>query len=135
MEKGEHEIRVCVDNTFTEASALHIANDYYTYGGITRPVVLENIADIYVKYIHFTPYTKENKWFAKTEVVVCNVSDRDKSLCRWSEDYQARLLKDTLEEYMNEDEISGVFIWQFADCRVTDEKANEKDIWWQSRAR
>ncbi len=77
VEKGEHEIKVCVDNTFTEASALHVPNDYYTYGGITRPVALENVADIYVKYIHFTPYTKENRWFAKTEVVVCNVSDND----------------------------------------------------------
>lgn len=77
VEKGEHEIIVCVDNTFTEASALHIHNDYYTYGGITRPVALENISDVYVKYIHFTPYTKENKWYAKTEVVICNVSDND----------------------------------------------------------
>lgn len=77
VEKGEHEIIVCVDNTFTEASALHVHNDYYTYGGITRPVALENISDVYVKYIHFTPYTKENKWYAKTEVVICNVSDND----------------------------------------------------------
>ena len=36
---------------------------------------------------------------------------------------------------MNEDEISGVFIWQFADCRVTDEKTNEADRWWSTRAR
>lgn len=34
VEKGDHEIKVCVDNTFTEASALHTPNDYYTYGGI-----------------------------------------------------------------------------------------------------
>lgn len=77
VDKGEHEIKVCVDNTFTEASALHTPNDYYTYGGITRPVALENISDIYVKCIHFTPYTKDGKWFAKTEVLVCNVSDCD----------------------------------------------------------
>lgn len=75
VEKGDHEIKVCVDNTFTEASALHIPNDYYTYGGITRPVALENISDVYVKYIHFTPYFKNEKWCAKTEVVICNVSD------------------------------------------------------------
>jgi len=60
---------------------------------------------------------------------------RDRSLCRWSEDYQAKLIDYTLEAYMNEDEISGVFIWQFADCRVTDEKTNEEDKWWSTRAR
>ena len=41
-----------------------------------------------------------------------------------------------METYMNEDDISGVFtgvfIWQFADCRVTDEKLNEADKWWST---
>ena len=60
---------------------------------------------------------------------------RDRSLCRWSEEYQAKLLKDTLDVYMNEDAISAVFIWQFADCRVTDEKTKEADRWWATRAR
>ena len=77
VKKGNHEIKVCVDNSFTEDSALHIYNDYYTYGGITRPVALENIADVYVKCIHFTPYKRENKWFATIEAVICNVSERD----------------------------------------------------------
>ena len=75
VEKGEHEIKVCVDNSFSEASALHIPNDYYTYGGITRPVALESISDVYIRYIHFTPYYENEKWCAKTEVVICNISD------------------------------------------------------------
>ena len=45
---------------------------------------------------------------------------RNRNLCRWSEDYQAKLLVETLETYMTTDDISGVFVWQFADCRVTD---------------
>lgn len=77
VEKGEHEIKVCVANTFTEDSALHVYNDYYTYGGITRPVAMENISDVYVKHIHFTPYMKDNKWFATIEAVISNVSDSD----------------------------------------------------------
>ena len=77
VEKGDHEIKVCVDNTFTEDSALHIPNDYYTYGGITRPVALESVSDVYIKYIHFTPYYENEKWFAKTEVVICNISGND----------------------------------------------------------
>ena len=38
---GEHTLRVYVDNSFGPDSALHVPNDYQTYGGITRPVVLE----------------------------------------------------------------------------------------------
>ena len=36
---GMHTLRVEVDNSFNEESALHVPNDYYTYGGITRPVM------------------------------------------------------------------------------------------------
>ncbi|MCD8390836.1 MAG: beta-glucuronidase [Firmicutes bacterium] len=72
---GEHEIKVEVDNTFGEHSALHIPNDYYTYGGITRPVAMENIADVYIKSVHFTPYMKSGKWNAKIEVNIANLSD------------------------------------------------------------
>ena len=37
VQKGMHRIQVRVDNSFGEHSALHVPNDYYTYGGITRP--------------------------------------------------------------------------------------------------
>lgn len=79
VKKGEHEIRVEVDNTFGEHSALHIPNDYYTYGGITRPVAMESISDVYIKNIRFTPEKSGGKWTAKTEVVICNISDETKS--------------------------------------------------------
>ena len=36
VQAGIHEICVRVDNTFGEHSALHVPNDYNTYGGITR---------------------------------------------------------------------------------------------------
>lgn len=71
---GEHEIKVEVDNTFGEHSALHIPNDYYTYGGITRPVSLEIVPDVYIKNIRFTPYISDGKWNAKTEVRLQNLS-------------------------------------------------------------
>lgn len=75
VNKGGHEIKVEVDNTFSEKSALHIPNDYYTYGGITRPVSIENIAEVYIKNIHFTPYMKDGKWNAKIEVNIGSLSD------------------------------------------------------------
>lgn len=77
VQKGEHEIKVEVDNTFGKHSALHIPNDYYTYGGITRPVSLELVPETYIKNVHFTPYMKDGKWNAKIEVIICSLSDND----------------------------------------------------------
>ena len=34
VQAGVHELKVYVDNRFTPESALHVPNDYYTYGGI-----------------------------------------------------------------------------------------------------
>lgn len=70
---GKHEIKVAVDNTFSEESALHIPNDYYTYGGITRPVAFEYIGGAYIKNIHFTPYMSGDTWHAKIEIAVVNL--------------------------------------------------------------
>ena len=62
---------------FSEASALHIPNDYMTYGGVNRPVVLEQVSDVYVKWIHVTPFCSENVWNAKVEVCLTNISGED----------------------------------------------------------
>lgn len=78
VEAGTHVIKVYVDNTFGEHSALHVPNDYYTYGGITRPVVLEELKEVYVKQVLFLPYRKDGAWFAKTEVIVENLSCEEK---------------------------------------------------------
>lgn len=75
VEKGIHEVKVEVDNTFGEHSALHTPNDYYTYGGITRPVALEMLGDVYLKHVHFTPDLKDGMWHAKIEITLCNLSD------------------------------------------------------------
>ncbi len=89
VEKGVHHIQVYVDNTFGEHSALHIPNDYYTYGGITRPVALESLPDVYIKEMHFTPVCTDGIWNAKVEVALCNLSARtaeavlDGSLTAW----------------------------------------------------
>lgn len=80
VEVGEHEIQVDVDNTFGEHSALHIPNDYYTYGGITRPVAMETIADVYIKNIQFTPSLSSDIWDAEIKTQVCNLSDEPKTV-------------------------------------------------------
>lgn len=74
--KGIHRLDVHVDNTFGEHSALHVPNDYYTYGGITRPAVMESLPDVYIKEMHFTPSCAGDVWSGRVEAVVCNLSDR-----------------------------------------------------------
>ena len=54
---------------------------------------------------------------------------RDRAHCKWSEERQADIIRDNLEVYMKDDNICGVFVWQFADCRVTEEE------WFATRAR
>lgn len=75
VKAGEHELRVRVDNRFTQESALHVPNDYYTYGGITRPVAMEVLDDVYIKNLHFEPFMTESGWNAKIKVTLVNLSD------------------------------------------------------------
>lgn len=80
VEAGEHEIVVMVDNSFSEKSALHIPNDYYTYGGITRPAAFEEISDIFIERIQFTPIMDGGSWKAQIDIFVKNVSSTEKEV-------------------------------------------------------
>ena len=64
LEKGQHEIVVEVDNSYSDASALHVENDYYTYGGIIRPLLIEELSTAVINYIHITPRLTESGWCA-----------------------------------------------------------------------
>ncbi len=75
LNEGEHILEIKADNRFSKDSALHIPNDYMSYGGVSRPVVLEQIGDIYIKFIHVTPYTQNGNWNAKVEVSLRNIDD------------------------------------------------------------
>lgn len=79
--EGKHLLEVYADNTFSEASALHIPNDYMSYGGISRGVVMEELKDAYIEFIHAVPSKEENGWKAAVSVKVKNVSGAEKS-CR-----------------------------------------------------
>lgn len=79
VKAGEHEITVWVDNSFGEYSALHIPNDYYTYGGIIRGVCMQDISEVYVERVYFTPECRDGVWFGRMEVVVRNAGRRKAS--------------------------------------------------------
>ncbi|MDR3593754.1 glycoside hydrolase family 2 TIM barrel-domain containing protein [Clostridium sp.] len=73
---GLHSIEVEVDNSFNEDSALHIPNDYQSYGGISRPVIVEFLPDIFIKYVHFTPTYEDRGWFGNVTVEIENLSHK-----------------------------------------------------------
>jgi len=41
---------------------------------------------------------------------------------KWTEEYHARVLDESLRVYLNHPDIVGAAIWQFCDCRVTQER-------------
>lgn len=77
---GVHELIVMADNTFSDESVLHKQNDYYTYGGLIRPVVLEEISDVYIKSLHFTPVKNKEGWIGKFTLEVENLTNKKQSI-------------------------------------------------------
>ena len=73
---GTHEIVVIADNTFSQDSALHIPNDYYCYGGLIKPVVMELVPNIFIDSIKFVPKLFNGIWSAEIEIGLCNISDK-----------------------------------------------------------
>lgn len=83
---GEHELTVKVDNSFSAESTLHTPNDYYTYGGIIRPVAVEYISDVFIERIQFRPRLTgvpsrvKDQWQAEIAVYVSNIGRESKEI-------------------------------------------------------
>lgn len=77
---GAHELIVWVDNSFGEHSSLHIPNDYYTYGGIIRPAAYEEIDDLYIENVRFTPKFENKDWQGEVRIAVCNDSNQTQTV-------------------------------------------------------
>ena len=73
---GEHTLRVEADNRFDADSALHVPNDYYAYGGINRPVMVEEVGNVYIARLHVTPRKTEAGWTADARVGLRNLGDQ-----------------------------------------------------------
>ncbi|MBR5379084.1 MAG: hypothetical protein IK140_00970 [Clostridia bacterium] len=56
---SRHELRIEVDNSFSENSTLHIPNDYFTYGGINRSAELHYLKGAMISSQTF--YAAENE--------------------------------------------------------------------------
>lgn len=72
---GEHTLEIVADNRFSEESALHLPNDYMSYGGISRPVSVEQVGSAYLRFLHVTPRFAEGKWRAHVCVCVENLCE------------------------------------------------------------
>lgn len=70
---GLHVVEVTAENDFTPESALHIPNDYHSYGGICRPVAVELLPDAYIRSVHLTPVLEDGVWRLDAEVTVSNI--------------------------------------------------------------
>lgn len=79
LKEGCHKLEIYADNTFSEASALHVPNDYMSYGGISRGVVLEELKEAYIEYVHAVPVKEGEGWKTQVELKVVSVSDQDKT--------------------------------------------------------
>ena len=76
VQAGVHTLRVTVDNRFTKESMLHVPNDYYTYGGINRPVELHALGAARICRMAFScTETGEGAYLAKVNVQVQALED------------------------------------------------------------
>ncbi|WP_379155787.1 glycoside hydrolase family 2 protein [Paenibacillus sp. sgz5001063] len=72
VSQGIHELTLLVDNSFSEASSLHVPNDYYTYGGLIRPVIMELLSGSFIEQVKFRPYLGNDGWNAEISVILSN---------------------------------------------------------------
>jgi len=73
--KGKHLLAVHVDNSFGPHSTLHIENDYYTYGGITRPAEMHCISNLSIQRMHLLPKKVEGSWKVEAKLRLQNLGD------------------------------------------------------------
>ena len=77
VEEGSHLLEIYADNSFSEKSALHVPNDYMSYGGITRGVALEQLEDAFIESIHAIPKREEKGWSTTVSVKIKSLSEKE----------------------------------------------------------
>lgn len=73
---GVHTLRVTADNRYETGSVLHFANDYYTYGGLNRPVEMHRLGAARITRMQFScVQTGEGAYTAQVQLYVQAISD------------------------------------------------------------
>jgi len=74
LKAGEHELVVEVENTFGKHSALHTAGAaHWSSGGITRPVELQAVPEVFIDKVFATPVRRRGGWDLDVRVRLRNV--------------------------------------------------------------
>ncbi len=97
---GKRELVVEVDNSFGRHTALHRENDYYTYGGITRPVEAQYVPTVYVERVLAVPRRRGKKWELDVRVVLRN----------WSRDTMERSVEIAIAGLDHQESLGGVIV-------------------------
>lgn len=73
---GPHTLRITADNSFRDEYSLNIPNDYMSYGGISRPVVLEQVGELLIEWVHITPLRRDGgRWLFCAELSCRNLAE------------------------------------------------------------
>ncbi len=81
VQSGSHTLTVHVDNTFGPHSLLHVPNDYYTYGGLNRPVEIRRVGKLRIRRLQFTcTQTGEGAYRARVEAFIEAFADVEQAL-------------------------------------------------------
>ncbi len=77
---GVHRLRIIADNRYGEDSALHVENDYYSYGGVNRPVEIEQLAGAYLTDLSVRTRCEAGQWMADVQVTAYSLCDEDRTV-------------------------------------------------------
>ena len=78
---GEHELLVHISNEHGEISALHVPNDYYNYGGISRPVTLHLIpGGLLIGNVQAETAPLGTGWKVSCRAEILNATDKARSV-------------------------------------------------------
>ncbi len=72
---GEHELLVHISNEHGEISALHVSNDYYNYGGVSRPAEVHcPLRPLFINRVQATPIRNaDGAWGLRLHAFVENI--------------------------------------------------------------
>lgn len=72
---GMHTLRIEADNRYGEDSALHVENDYYSFGGVNRPVDVQQLGSAYLTDLSIRTRCEDGQWIADVQVTAVSLSD------------------------------------------------------------
>jgi beta-glucuronidase len=78
---GTGRLALRVDNTFGAHAALHYSNDYYSHGGITRPVTMEHVPPVFLSRLWATPCRESGEWHLGIRIALAGRAG-DPARCR-----------------------------------------------------